>query len=668
MNDTKKYFHFTIGPVQDFVAQARRTRDFWAGSFILSWLAGVAIQSVRKQGGTVDFPKPDENFMSFLIVEQDEDSKKREGEGEYKNKLPKQGSIPNRFKATIPANNEEKPVKFDASKVVEDVRDAWKALAEKVWENDLESLCNEKYAHIKKKIWNDQIGNFWEISWVLTMDKDASDLLDRRKNLRTHQPPSQKGVKCMVMDGWQELSGGEKDFWQELSSRLGTMELREDEHLCAIAFVKRRFHDVFEKLTFSNERIKLTGWKVHSSVPSSYYIAAVHWLENLLLNKEVNKQLVKELLDSAEELGFGESEFKTEIYCLTEEVCKGKELNADAKKLVGCDGNIFFEHDLLVNFPTEKRKDKLSEHKAHLDNLKAIYEIASNKPSPFYAVLLMDGDSLGEKMSTPENQEPISTALDKFTKSVPDIVYENNGFLIYAGGDDVLAILPLEDVLKCTVELRKSYQGCFKETKNEALENSTISAAIEFVHVKTPLRIVLKDAHSLLDKIAKEKTGRDAVAVRVWKGSGRALEWAMPFEYALENGQFIIEKLANDFRDKKTSKEAEFSSKFFYKIRARFELLNPEQDSTSVFDKDSATRLLTADYLNSGVNREKPENQKLSFEEAKVRVGELLEQCRHVVRNKDEKDKEKWHVDAALLIRFLAQYWQTTIENKDNPQ
>ena len=35
----QKYFHFTLGPVQSFVAQARRTRDFWAGSFLLSWLA-----------------------------------------------------------------------------------------------------------------------------------------------------------------------------------------------------------------------------------------------------------------------------------------------------------------------------------------------------------------------------------------------------------------------------------------------------------------------------------------------------------------------------------------------------------------------------------------------------------------------------------------------------
>ncbi|MDQ3773077.1 MAG: hypothetical protein M3461_01130 [Pseudomonadota bacterium] len=33
-----RILHFTLGPVQGFVAQARRTRDLWGGSFLLSWL------------------------------------------------------------------------------------------------------------------------------------------------------------------------------------------------------------------------------------------------------------------------------------------------------------------------------------------------------------------------------------------------------------------------------------------------------------------------------------------------------------------------------------------------------------------------------------------------------------------------------------------------------
>ena len=68
---TPRYFHFTLSPVQSFVAQARRTRDFWAGSFILSYLSAVAMKAVEKQGGTILFPAANERFLAWL-----EDSEK----------------------------------------------------------------------------------------------------------------------------------------------------------------------------------------------------------------------------------------------------------------------------------------------------------------------------------------------------------------------------------------------------------------------------------------------------------------------------------------------------------------------------------------------------------------------------------------------------------------
>jgi len=37
------HLSFTLGPVQAFVAQARRTRDLWAGSWLLSYLAESAL-------------------------------------------------------------------------------------------------------------------------------------------------------------------------------------------------------------------------------------------------------------------------------------------------------------------------------------------------------------------------------------------------------------------------------------------------------------------------------------------------------------------------------------------------------------------------------------------------------------------------------------------------
>lgn len=38
---------FTFSPVQSFVAQARKTRDLWSGSYLLSYLAGAPMLPIR---------------------------------------------------------------------------------------------------------------------------------------------------------------------------------------------------------------------------------------------------------------------------------------------------------------------------------------------------------------------------------------------------------------------------------------------------------------------------------------------------------------------------------------------------------------------------------------------------------------------------------------------
>src|SRR5439155_5591596 len=42
---------FQIGPVQDFIIQARKTQDLWAGSFLLSFLISQATLAVAKEIG-----------------------------------------------------------------------------------------------------------------------------------------------------------------------------------------------------------------------------------------------------------------------------------------------------------------------------------------------------------------------------------------------------------------------------------------------------------------------------------------------------------------------------------------------------------------------------------------------------------------------------------------
>src|ERR1700728_909561 len=63
---TDRLLHFTLGSVQSFVAQARRTRDLWAGSFLLSWLAGRAMRVIVENGGSILVPdvKQDPLFVA----------------------------------------------------------------------------------------------------------------------------------------------------------------------------------------------------------------------------------------------------------------------------------------------------------------------------------------------------------------------------------------------------------------------------------------------------------------------------------------------------------------------------------------------------------------------------------------------------------------------------
>lgn len=637
MSDNKHYFHFTLGPVQGFVSQARRTRDFWAGSFILSWLAAVAIQAVKHQNGEIQFPHADENYMKWLI-------------GEGKTNKPAQGSIPNRFKGLVAAID---PETFEPEQVVNAVQEAWKALADKVWQEDLGHISP---SHEASFIWDRQIPNFWDMSWVITPDASDSSALDKRKNWRSYTPPDEPGVKCAMMDGWQELSGESSPnrkamdvFWKDVrdNGKQGMKsDLAEGEALCAMAFVKRRFSRHFAKLDHPMQQgWRLKGWSVPSAVPSVTYMAAVHWLKQAI--KQAQPDALHAFHDAAATLtGEEYGEWDTNIHCL-DQLPQSREF----KRLRSLDGNVFFKNMLENKRVFEDQQQAETVKKA----LKAVNDSAKIEPvSPFYAILLMDGDSLGSHMSDTNKQTAITHGLDKFTNGVPAIVQKHNGFLIYAGGDDVLAILPLEDAIACAAALRTLYMGCF----DRELIPTTLSGAIQFVHIKTPLTKVLKDAHYLLDEVAKDGRGRDALAIRVWKPGGLQLEWAQPWEIALipDKEQTYLEAIAKTFQNIEKDKE-QFSGKFFFKVRERFDLLNPNPNKmqTQVLTKEDALALLAMEYLNSG------KSDLTTMDQAKDRIRPLLTQCRPVIRNKDEPDPKKWQpskrleADGALLVRFLAQ-------------
>ena len=100
--ESVKTLHFTIGPVQGFVAQSRRTRDLLASSFMLSYLAGHGMVDIIRAGGEIQFPHVQESHNTHQekqIVDSLLQAINETVDGSSKNEGPWIGSLPNRFRA-----------------------------------------------------------------------------------------------------------------------------------------------------------------------------------------------------------------------------------------------------------------------------------------------------------------------------------------------------------------------------------------------------------------------------------------------------------------------------------------------------------------------------------------------------------------------------------------
>ena len=193
----------------------------------------------------------------------------------------------------------------------------------------------------------------------------------------------------------------------------------------------------------------------------------------------------------------------------------------------------------------------------------ALLEIYSSvgKPPKYYAILVMDGDKIGKLLSgeklqatenylhpklldeisyklrlkvktvrrliTPAAHAAISKAMKNFAVNhVPKIVRDNEGTLIYAGGDDVLALLPVDTAFDVAVKIAETFSKSWNGW--EILPGGTMSAGILVVYYKHPLYDALDKVREL-ERKAKE-FGRNAVAIGYLARSGSYDEAVVSWE------------------------------------------------------------------------------------------------------------------------------------------
>jgi CRISPR-associated protein Cmr2 len=148
------------------------------------------------------------------------------------------------------------------------------------------------------------------------------------------------------------------------------------------------------------------------------------------------------------------------------------------------------------------------------------------------AVLQADGDRMGRVISRLElesQHREFSGQLAEFAAGIREIVEDSAGCLIFAGADDVLALLPLHACLSAARRIRDSFDH-FLETTNAAVpqeDRATLSAGLAIGHFLDPMEDLLQAADAA-ERHAKD-SGRDRLCVRFQPRSGSALSFTQPW-------------------------------------------------------------------------------------------------------------------------------------------
>jgi len=467
-----------IGPVQDFIASARKLRDLWYGSYLLSELSKKVAQELYKKNAGLIFPYP-ENSEKDLHEESDM-------------------NVGNKVLATIQS---ESPKLFFQDIKTELIK-FWREISKETIKRDKE--------YIDHKLFDIQINEFPEIygAWVLMEDeidynnarKEVESLLAARKCLRNFGQVDLSffndhgGLPKSSLDGVRE-SILHPDFRLSQGDRK-KKGIKKYEELDALGWVKRYGTDSQDRLphfeSFSD-------------------LAIDPFYRGILKNKSIWDKLNK-------------------LHTLITENIPNDELSKIDSKysdapLKNIGPGILFKSRFNADHATDDSPISQPKIKEITRHLQSIYKKAGGEPLPYASIIIGDGDWMGKSLSNlteKKDHQRFSEALNKFAKGTKEVVdVKNKGRLIYSGGDDVLAFAPLDTTFQCAADLQK----LFVETMTPVFPNNgspTFSIGIAIVHHIQPMGFSIEMARSA-ERMAKDN-GRNSLAVILAKRSGNPVE------------------------------------------------------------------------------------------------------------------------------------------------
>lgn len=497
----REFLLFSIGPVQSFIGAARRTQDLWLGSQLLSNLAEVGVAKADTLG-TVIFPV------------------------QIDNRWP--NSVPNRFVVSV-ANGKGTEV---ATAITEVVKVAWMTAAIKV-QSYFDKLAPE---NSWAPDWTRQAEDWLEIYWSVWPEGDnytaaygqASMSLDARKQIR-HIPASAEPGETCSLCGMRQALHGHRDHTRAVAQFWATVrrhpevtgaELRPNEQLCTICTVKR----------FAAKAGAYIGRNLLTPTdrfPSTSSVAVAAFKGQLITNWEQIGPTVLAHLDAIDGWGAGSPYAHAELSPYLNDLTEG---NPEAGRLLYYDGDFFYPESLaagnledllgrsVTSNDTLRAQGALRTLKRLLNQAKAI---GIAPPPTYFSVLMMDGDHMGKKIGQSNSigrHQQLSDTLARFAEvDVPRVIeQEFAGRVVYAGGDDTLALLPIEHALAASNQLRLAFT---RAMTGVGLNDLTASGGLAFGHRTFPLGATLEAARRA-EHQAKEKYERNALAVEVIRRSG----------------------------------------------------------------------------------------------------------------------------------------------------
>lgn len=624
IDDQPEMVLFQVGPregVQSFVRAARRTHDSWIGSLAISYLATTVVRQIAEHVGpdAIVYPYP----RALPLLDDLWGGPKPPSDRPLKTL----SLAPNKILAIIPAK-QKKSIVDDCRRTVGEFWQrafttakeqfdksaqhwpGWDEGAreqlENLWSIDIARLTwpstppeKELLALVEPLILPNQPGDagshfsqFFDICHRLIEAKrsDPTQLIIKEMAQGQTRPRCTLcGVRVQM--GPDAQPSAVQEFWTKVSKNLQpsnedrhALNLEPGEGLCAPCLARRFLPQTLfgdGSLGVSWEKNNQRRWLRFPSTASVATATYRVWVVRQALEVQAVRAALEQFCESQQKL------HKNLLFTPPGNTVPGLDQWAKTPqmtKYLSYDGMWAFDdayeparalrdHGLNddKNDPTNACNSALRGLKQLRHELKKTADDDIPTAQPYYAVLAMDVDRLGEWLSGrhekqtdgrvlyPALHTELSRGLGEFgAKWAPKLVEDKYlGRLIYSGGDDLLALLPLRTAFLCADELQRTLRQ-----PRHLGEKVTVSAGLALTHYHSPLEHALEAAHGALKlsknggrdrwtAIAQPRSGAPTIVTVQWRVNdessiARLDKLAMKAENALSHKQ--VEQLTWEFR------------------------------------------------------------------------------------------------------------------------